>query len=160
MLKNLGWESYVSVVEDSIQIINLLDILADLSDGQICPAEKAILLPKTDNGYTNVYKEIMESKMYLNVVVIIKSFVEHNIPYTAINQVCFFAFFYFFCPPKRLQGLRQNYLLKGFSMREIQRSVSSLRKFTFSCYTSPNHIFFKIFRTPMGFNLQRQNFIL
>lgn len=67
MLKSLGWESYSSVVEDSTQIINLLDTLADLSDGQICPAEKPILLPKTENGYTNVYKEIMESKMYLNL---------------------------------------------------------------------------------------------
>lgn len=63
MLKNLGWESYTPVIEDSIQTANLLDTLVDLSDGRICPVGKQIVLPKSENGYITVYKEIMESKM-------------------------------------------------------------------------------------------------
>lgn len=65
MLKNLGWESYTPVVEDSNKITNLLDTLVNLSDGQICPVGKLIVLPKTENGYNTVYKEIVESKMQL-----------------------------------------------------------------------------------------------
>lgn len=67
MLKNLGWESYVNIVEDTFQTTNLLEALANLSDGRICPVEKPIMLPKSDNSYTTVYKELMESKMYSNV---------------------------------------------------------------------------------------------
>lgn len=63
MLKNLGWESYTSVVEDSVQITNLLDTLVDLSDGRICPFGKQIVLPKSENGYAAVYKEIAERKI-------------------------------------------------------------------------------------------------
>jgi len=63
MLKNLGWENYTSVVEDSIQITNLLDVLVDLSDGRICPIGKQIVLPKSENGYTAIYKQIIEGKI-------------------------------------------------------------------------------------------------
>lgn len=63
MLKNLGWEKYTAVVEDAIQTMTLLNAVVDLSDGQICPVEKPIVLPKSDSGYTAVYKEIMESKI-------------------------------------------------------------------------------------------------
>lgn len=63
MLKNLGWESYTSIIEDSIQMTNLLDTLVDLSDGRICPVGKQIILPKSENGYATVYKKIMESEM-------------------------------------------------------------------------------------------------
>lgn len=63
MLKNLGWEKYTSVVEDTVQTMNLLSAVADLSDGQICPVEKPIMLPKSDSGYTAVYREIMDSKI-------------------------------------------------------------------------------------------------
>lgn len=62
MMKNLGWEGYISVIENSIQTNNLLDALVDLSDGQICPVGKPIVLPKSENKYINIYKEIMESK--------------------------------------------------------------------------------------------------
>lgn len=68
MLKNLGWESYTPVVEDSIQTTDLLDALVNLSDGRICPVGKQILLPKSENGYTTVYKEIMESKMWKSLL--------------------------------------------------------------------------------------------
>uniref|UniRef100_A0A2S2NB83 Receptor ligand binding region domain-containing protein n=1 Tax=Schizaphis graminum TaxID=13262 RepID=A0A2S2NB83_SCHGA len=67
MLSNLGWENYISVVEDSIQTTNLLDILVDLSDGKICPVGKPIILPKSENGYTTVYKEIIESQVHSSV---------------------------------------------------------------------------------------------
>lgn len=67
MLKNLGWESYISVIEDSIQTTNLLNTVVDLSDGRICPVEKPIVLPKSETGYTTVYKEIMESKTNLKL---------------------------------------------------------------------------------------------
>jgi len=63
MLKNLGWENYTSVVEDSVQITNLLDVLVDLSDGRICPIGKQIVLPKSENGYTAIYKQIIEGKI-------------------------------------------------------------------------------------------------
>lgn len=63
MLKNLGWEKYTSVVEDNVQTMNLLNAVADLSDGQICPVEKPIMLPKSDSGYAAVYREIMDSKI-------------------------------------------------------------------------------------------------
>jgi len=63
MLKSLGWESYTLVVEESIQITNLLDILVDLSDGHICPIGKQIILPKSENEYAATYKEIIERKM-------------------------------------------------------------------------------------------------
>jgi len=70
MLKNLGWESYISVVEDSNYVTNLLDTLVESSDGQICLIEKPIVLPKlSENGYTNVYKEIMECTLYFNIKV-------------------------------------------------------------------------------------------
>lgn len=64
MLSNLGWENYIPVVEDSIQTTNLLDTLVDLSDGKICPVGKAIMLPKSENGYTTVYREIIESTIF------------------------------------------------------------------------------------------------
>lgn len=67
MLKNLGWESYISVMENSIQTINLSDALVDLSDGQICPVGKSIILPKSENGQTIVYKQIMECKIFNNI---------------------------------------------------------------------------------------------
>ncbi|XP_025206748.1 uncharacterized protein LOC112602728 [Melanaphis sacchari] len=67
MLSNLGWENYVSVIEDSIQTTNLLDILVDLSDGKICPVGKPIMLPKSENGYTTIYKEIVESQVHSSV---------------------------------------------------------------------------------------------
>lgn len=63
MLKNLGWESYINVVEDSIQTISLSDALINVSDGQICPIGKSIVLPKSENGYSIIYKEIMECKI-------------------------------------------------------------------------------------------------
>lgn len=66
MLKNLGWEGYVAVVEDTIQTTNLLEALVNLSDGRICPVEKPVVLPKSDSGYTTIYKELMESKRFFN----------------------------------------------------------------------------------------------
>lgn len=63
----MGWESYISVTEDSIQAINLSGALVDLSDdGQICPIGKPIILPKLENGHTVVYKQIMECKIFNN----------------------------------------------------------------------------------------------
>ncbi|VVC31521.1 Periplasmic binding protein-like I,Receptor, ligand binding region [Cinara cedri] len=62
MMKNLGWESYKPVVEDSIQTFSLFDSLVDLSDGHICAVGKPIILPKSENGYTIIYKEIMENQ--------------------------------------------------------------------------------------------------
>lgn len=63
MMRNLGWESYMPVIEYSIQTNNLLDSLIDLSDGRICPVGKPNVLPKSENGYSNVYKEIIGSKI-------------------------------------------------------------------------------------------------
>lgn len=65
MLSNLGWENYVPVVENSIQTTNLLDTLVDLSDGHVCPVGKPIMLPKSENGYNTVYKEIVESMIFI-----------------------------------------------------------------------------------------------
>ncbi|XP_022172162.1 uncharacterized protein LOC111034998 [Myzus persicae] len=67
MLGNLGWENYVPVVEDSVQTTNLLDTLVDLSDGHVCPVGKPIMLPKSENGYTAVYKEIIESQVQSSI---------------------------------------------------------------------------------------------
>lgn len=49
---------------------NLLDTLVDFSDGRICPVKKPIVLPKSENGYINVYKELMESKILCLPIVI------------------------------------------------------------------------------------------
>jgi len=65
MLSNLGWENYVAVIENSVQTTNLLDTLVDLSDGQICPVGKPIVLPKSESGYTTVYGEIVESMIFV-----------------------------------------------------------------------------------------------
>lgn len=63
MLKSLGWENYMPVMEDSVQTVNLMEQLVDQSDGRICPVQKPAVLPKMENGYASVYKEIAESKM-------------------------------------------------------------------------------------------------
>jgi len=36
-----------------------------MSDGKICPVGKPIMLPKSENGYTTVYKEIIESMIFV-----------------------------------------------------------------------------------------------
>lgn len=51
------------VIENSVQTANLMEQLVDQSDGRICPIQNPTVLPKTENGYASVYKEITESKM-------------------------------------------------------------------------------------------------
>ncbi|XP_050436197.1 uncharacterized protein LOC126842975 isoform X2 [Adelges cooleyi] len=64
MLRNLGWETYVPVVENSAKVTNVLAALFNLSNGRIiCPVEKTILLPSTQNGYASVYRETIESQI-------------------------------------------------------------------------------------------------
>lgn len=51
------------IIENSVQTANLMEQLVDQSDGRICPIQNPTVLPKTENGYASVYKEIAESKM-------------------------------------------------------------------------------------------------
>lgn len=63
MLKSLGWENYMPVIENSVQTASLMEQLVNQPDERICPIQNPTVLPKTENGYASVYKEIAESKM-------------------------------------------------------------------------------------------------
>ncbi|XP_050536387.1 uncharacterized protein LOC126902809 [Daktulosphaira vitifoliae] len=62
MLRNLGWENYVAIIEDSPKVSSVLDAVVNSSNGRICPVDKPFILPKTINGYASVYRQMIESQ--------------------------------------------------------------------------------------------------